>query len=92
MLWGRRSERRSESPDQRHLDFGDEPAERPSPEQQEIIAAQAQADEARDAELLRRLKARRKARREKQRHREEFPRTSTGASGSSTFPRSRRRG
>ena len=64
MLWGRRSERRSESPDQRHLDFGDEPVEPPSAEEQEIITAQAQADEAMDRELLRRLEARRKARRE----------------------------
>ncbi len=71
MLWGRRSERRNESPDQRHLGF-DEP-DPLSPEQQEIVTAQAQADEARDAELLRRLAARRKARREKQQRREEFP-------------------
>ena len=46
MLWGRRSERRNESPDQRHLNFGDDPVEPPSVEQQEIITAQAQADEA----------------------------------------------
>ena len=31
-LWGRRSERRSESPDQQHLAFGDEPTEPPSAE------------------------------------------------------------
>lgn len=73
MLWGRRSERRSESPDQQHLNFGDSPLEPPSPEQQEIIAAQAKADEAMDQELLRRLAQRRKARREKQGRREEFP-------------------
>jgi transposase len=75
MLWGRRSERRSESPDQQHLDFGDEPAEPPSAEEQEIITAQAQADEARDRELVKRLEARRKARQEQQRRqgREEFP-------------------
>jgi hypothetical protein len=73
MLWGRRSERRSESPDQQHLNFGDGPIEPPSPEQQEIIAAQAKADEAMDQELLRRLAQRRKARREKQGRREEFP-------------------
>jgi transposase len=77
MLWGRRSERRRESPDQRHLDFGDEPAEPPSAEEQEIITAQAEADEARDRELLKRLEARRKARREQQQQqgREEFPST-----------------
>jgi transposase len=73
MLWGRRSERRSESPDQRQLDFGDEPALPPSAEEEEILAAQAQADEAMDLELLRRLAARRKARREQKNRREEFP-------------------
>jgi transposase len=76
MLWGRRSERRIESADQGHLNFGDEPADPPSVQEQEIITAQAQADEARDRELLKRLEARRKARREKksqQRGREEFP-------------------
>ena len=75
MLWGRRSERRSESPDQQQLDFGDEPAPPPSGEEQEIITAQAQADETRDLELLRRLEARRKARRERQQRREQFPPT-----------------
>ena len=75
MLWGRRSERRSESPDQQHLDFGDGPAELPSVEEQEIITAQDQADEARDRELLKRLEARRKARREQSQGREEFPPT-----------------
>ena len=75
MLWGRRSERRSESPDQQHLDFGDEPTEPPSAEEQEIITAQAEADEARDRELLGRLEARRKARREQSQGREEFPPT-----------------
>jgi transposase len=73
MLWGRRSERRSESPDQRQLDFGDEPTDLPGAEEQQIITAQAQADEAMDQELLRRLHARRKARREKVSHSEEFP-------------------
>ena len=73
MLWGRRSERRSESPDQQHLDFGDEPVEPPSVKEQEIITAQAQADEAMDRELLRRLESRRKARQEKSGRSEEFP-------------------
>jgi transposase len=73
MLWGRRSERRSESPDQQHLNFPDEPVEPPTAEQQEIITAQAQADEAIDLELLRRLAARRKARREKKPRSEKFP-------------------
>jgi len=75
MLWGRRSERRSESPDQRQLDFGDEPDPPPSAEDQEIVTAQDQADEARDRELLKRLEARRKARREQAQGREEFPPT-----------------
>jgi transposase len=74
MLWGRRSERRSESADQQQLDFGDEPADPPSLAEQQISAAQAQADAAHDRDLLARLEARRKARREKpQRGREEFP-------------------
>jgi transposase len=73
MLWGRRSERRSESADQQHLNFGDEPVDPPSGQEQEIITAQAEADEARDRELLKRLESRRKARREKQQGREEFP-------------------
>ena len=75
MLWGRRSERRSESADQQRLNFGDEPVDPPSGQEQEIITAQAEADEERDRELLKRLEARRKARREKQQQqsREEFP-------------------
>jgi transposase len=73
MLWGRRSERRHESPEQQHLDFGDGPDEPPSEEEREIIEAQAKADAASDLEQLRRLEARRKARREKKRRHEEFP-------------------
>jgi len=76
MLWGRRSERRVESADQGRLNFGDEPLDPPSAQEQEIITAQTEADEARDQELLKRLEARRKARREKkekERGREEFP-------------------
>ena len=73
MVWGRRSERRSESPDQRNLDFGDEPTEPPSAEEQQIITAQAQVDEAMDRELLRRLETRRRARQEKASRSEEFP-------------------
>ena len=70
MLWGRRSERRSDSPDQIQLAFAVEP---PSPEQQEIIMAQAKADEASDLELLHRLQARRKARQETQANNKDFP-------------------
>jgi len=76
MLWGRRSERRVESADQGQLNFGDGPLDPPSAQEQEIITAQSEADEAQDKELLKRLEARRKARREKkaqQRGREEFP-------------------
>ena len=61
MLWGRRSERRNDSPDQMLLSFADE---LPDDEEEEIITAQKEADEATDQELLRRLKARRKARQE----------------------------
>ena len=71
MLWGRRSERRSDSPDQMQLAFAVEPA---GAEEQEIITAQAKADEETDIELLRRLQARRKARQQKQQARkEDFP-------------------
>jgi len=73
MLWGRRSERRSDSPDQLHLSFAEDSVEPPSVEEQQVITAQAQADEAADQELLRRLLARRKARREKPSRSEEFP-------------------
>ena len=73
MLWGRRSERRTDSLDQQQLDFGDNPIDLPSAEQQEIITAQTKADEAFDLELLRRLEARNKARREKRGRSEEFP-------------------
>ncbi|MBN1488804.1 MAG: IS66 family transposase [Phycisphaerae bacterium] len=72
MLWGRRTERRSESPDQQHLDFGEDP-EPPSAAEQQIVMAQAKADEASDEELLRRLRARQNARREKKASQERFP-------------------
>jgi transposase len=73
MVWGRRSERRKDSPGQLPLEFLGAPLEPPSAEQQEVISAQAEADEAFDRELLERLKARRKARREKRARRESFP-------------------
>ena len=73
MLWGRRSERRGDSPDQMQLIFPGDSVEPSSAARQEIIAAQAKAEEARDMEQLRRLAARREARREKQARREEFP-------------------
>jgi len=55
------------------LNFPDEPAESPSVEEQEIITAQAKADEAIDEELIRRLEARRKARQQKRGRKEQFP-------------------
>ncbi len=73
MLWGRRSERRSESPNQRHLNFPDDPAGLSSAELQGIITAEAKANQATEEELLRRLASRRKARQEKQGRSEEFP-------------------
>ena len=71
MLWGRRSERRSLSPDQLSLDFGEEPTL--SDEEQAVITAQLQADEALDEQLVREAAARRKLRKEKQRQTQEFP-------------------
>jgi transposase len=73
MLWGRRSERRSESPGQQHLNFPEEPVDPTEPEQQEAIAARVEADEEFDQELLRRLKARREARRQRRSRSEKFP-------------------
>jgi transposase len=73
LLWGRRSERRPDSPGQLCLDFSAESLEPTSPEQQEVLTAQAQADEAFDQELLRRLEERRKARRAKRTRSESFP-------------------
>jgi transposase len=73
MVWGRRSERRKDSPGQLPLGFSAEPLAPPSPEQQEVIAAQALADEAFDRELLEGLETRRKARREKRARSESFP-------------------
>jgi transposase len=73
LVWGRRSERRQDSPGQLSLDFSAEPLEPPSPEQQEVISAQAVADEAFDRELLRRLEERRKKRREQRPRSESFP-------------------
>ena len=70
MLWGRRSERRSDSPDQMRLAFAVDP---PIADEQEIIMAQTKADEAADRQLLRRLEARRKARREQEDGNEDFP-------------------
>ena len=73
MVWGRRSERRKDSPGQLPLEFSGEPLEPLSPEQQAVISAQTLADEAFDRELLERLAARRKARREKRAQNESFP-------------------
>lgn len=73
LVWGRRSERRPDSPGQLSLEFSGEPVEPRSPEEQEVIRAQAVADEAFDRELLRRLEERRKKRREQRARSESFP-------------------
>jgi transposase/regulator of replication initiation timing len=73
MLWGRRTERRTESPDQQYLNFGDEPTDPPTAEEQEILTAEQKTDEAAEEELFRRQKARREARRKKRGREETFP-------------------
>ncbi len=69
MLWGRRSERRMDDPNQQNLDFG----EAPSDEQPDVIMAQLQADEALDQQLVLKGAERRRQRKEKQRKTREFP-------------------
>jgi transposase len=66
MLWGRRSERRTFSPDQMPLEFGPDAKEAASEEQQEVIIAEQEVDEAYDQQLLRDLEARRRRRKERQ--------------------------
>ncbi len=73
MLWGRRSERRTISPDQLSLDFAADSEQSPNTEEQGILVAQQKADEAFDAQLRRDLEARRRRRRERQRQTQEFP-------------------
>jgi len=73
MLWGRRSERRTISPDQLSLDFGADPEEALSDGEQAVIVAQQEADEASDEQLLRDLAARRRRRRERRGQTQEFP-------------------
>jgi len=72
MLWGRRTERRTISPDQLCLDFGPDPDSSLSDAEQSVLTAGQQADEAFDEELLLRLASKR---RERQRRRptQEFP-------------------
>jgi len=71
MLWGRRSERREFSPDQLLLSFLED---RPQTvEEQAVIMAQQQAEEAWDAQLVQEAAARRRRRREEQRQTREFP-------------------
>ena len=69
MLWGRRSERRVDDPDQQSLDFG----EAPSDEQPDVLMAQLQADEALDKQIVLKGAERRRQRKEKQRKTREFP-------------------
>ena len=71
MLWGRRSERREFSPDQLLLDFPEEAPQ--TAEEEAVIMAQQQAEEAWDAQVLRDAAARRQRRREAQRQTREFP-------------------
>ncbi len=71
MLWGRRSEVRRPAPGQLQLDF---PDDTPSSEQEQaVIMAQQQVDEAADLELLRVDAERRRRRRAEQRANREFP-------------------
>lgn len=74
MLWGRRSERRRESPGQRQLEFPEGPAEPTGKQEENLLSAETFVNEAADRQRLSRLEARRLARR-KQRStgREEFP-------------------
>jgi len=71
MLWGRRSERRVPLPDQLSLDFGEDPA--CTEEEQAVIMAQLQTDEALDEQFVRDAMAQRRQRRERQRQTQEFP-------------------
>ena len=75
MLWGRRSERRTLSPGQLSLGFDADSGEAPSDQEQDVIIAQQQADQAVDEQLLRDLEARRQRRRERQQQTEtqKFP-------------------
>ena len=72
MLWGRRSERRFFSPDQLDLNFGAEPSPGDD-EQQAVLMAQLQADEALDEQIVRDADARRRRRTETQKQTQEFP-------------------
>jgi transposase len=73
MLWGRRSERRPVSPDQLLFAFGLDAEASLSAEEQAVVVAQRQADDAFDEQLLRDLAERRRKRRERQRETQEFP-------------------
>jgi len=73
MLWGRRTERRTISPDQLSLDFVADSEEPASNEEEGVIVAEQKADEAFDEQLQRDLEARRQRRRERRRKTQEFP-------------------
>ena len=73
MLWGRRTERRTISPDQLCLDFGSDADGSLSEDEQAVIIAGQQADEEFDEDLLRRLQLQRQRRKEGQRRTQEFP-------------------
>jgi transposase len=69
MLWGRRSERRVDDPDQQSLDFG----EAPSDEQPDVLMAQLHADEALDKQIVLKGAERRRQRKAEQHKTREFP-------------------
>jgi len=73
MLWGRRSERRTISPDQLSLSFLANPEEPASDEEIGVIVAEQKAAEAFDEQLQRDLEARRRRRRERRQKTQEFP-------------------
>ena len=72
MLWGRRSEQRSVSAGQLDLNFGEEPSPGDD-EQQAVLMAQLQADQALDEQIVRDADAQRRRRKEKQKRTQEFP-------------------
>lgn len=77
MLWGRRSERRTDNPQSPLLKFGDDDTSVPEAASEtsspEVLAAQHTAQVAYDKAHLAQLEARRQARRKRRANREEFP-------------------
>lgn len=73
MLWGRRTERRTISPDQLCLDFGFDADGSLGEDEQAAITAAEQAEMEFDEDLLRRLQSQRQGRKKGQRRTQEFP-------------------